>query len=147
MVVVFKVVIVVVTTAFLAGLINEAVKSANPGKDSPLWGKATITHCGSGHPPECYGDFVSSNGEIRRSNVRIWYADGYQAGTTVRAYADTADRDVTHPGGQDILMNIAGFFFVSLVWLASVGWLFGPGASRWHMRRRLRHGLGSERSI
>lgn len=120
-----RVLALAVTTIFLVATVAETLRSPAPPSGSPRWGTATVTRCGAGRPAGCFGDFASADGGIRRSGVRIWYADGSAIGARVRAYADTADGDVTHPGGQGTVMNIGGFVFLSVVWLVSLIWLLG----------------------
>lgn len=129
---------VVVTTALLVATIVSAASEHAPATGDGhggRWGTAVITHCNSG-AGECFGDFVSDTGTIRRADVRVWYADEATVGEQVRAFADTEDGDVTHPGASALATNIWGFVLLGLVWLASLAWLLGPMLARRRLRRR-----------
>lgn len=138
-----KAAVFVIVTLFAVFMIVQVAHSPQPlsaNGHGGRWGTATVTRCNNyGRPPECYGDFVSDNGSIHRSGARIWGDDGAKAGTQVRAVADQNDRDVVHPGSQNLVNNVIGLIFTGLIWLASAWWLFG----RSFRRRRIaaRYGL------
>lgn len=117
-------------------IVREPLTATGQGGRS---GTATVTRCTNNGSHECYGDFVSDNGSIHRSGVRIWGDNGARAGTKVRAVADQNDRDVIRPGSQSLADAVIFLVIVGGVWLAVAWWLFGRSSGR--RRTAPRYGL------
>ena len=125
-----------IVTLFVVLLSVEAARSHVPvtGRGhGGRWGTATVTHCRNSTTPQCYGNFTSDTGLIRRNNVRIWYADDSRVGQRLRAYADSDDGDVSRPGGESLGMNLYGSVLFGLLWIVTLLWLVAP---LWMRRRR-----------
>jgi hypothetical protein len=133
-----RVVFACVTTAFLAAIIAAAIDDPDPVTGSGhggRWGTAVITYCRGASMSQCYGDFTSDGGTIRRDGVRIWYSGTAAVGQHVRAYADTDNPDVTRPGAGAVGSTVTGMAIVAFWWLVSIAWLTSP---LWSKRARHR---------
>jgi hypothetical protein len=128
-----------ITTAFLVAVVTIATSDPDPitgNGHGGRWGTAVITYCRGASLSQCYGDFVSDSGAIRREGVQIWYSGTATVGQHVRAYADANDQDVTRPGSSAIATNVIGMAVCGFWWLISIAWLASPLWSRRSRERR-----------